>query len=54
VNLVSTLTGHGQRRAKLPTFGQLQTGGVVDVVRLEAFGVEQNLIPADDRQLVGG
>jgi hypothetical protein len=34
--------------------GKLQARGVVDVVRLVAFGIKQDLIPADDRELVGG
>ena len=44
----------GKRSAELPSVGKFQAGGVVDVVGLVAFGIEQNLVPADDGELVGG
>ena len=54
VNFVSALAGDGKRRAELPSVGKFQAGGVVDVVGFVALGIEQDLIPADDGQLVGG
>ena len=54
VDFISALAGDGKRRAELPSVGKLQAGGVVDVVGLPAFGIEQDLVPADDGQLVGG
>ena len=54
LDFVSTLAGDGERGAELPSLGKFEAGGVVDVVGLEAFGVEQDLVPTDDCQLVGG
>ena len=53
-DFVSALAGDGKRRAELPAFGKFQAGGVVDVVGLAAFGIEQDLVPTDDGELVGG
>src|ERR1700732_1564691 len=51
---VPAVAGHGKRGAELPAVRKLQARAVIDVVRLPAPGIEQNLIPADDRELVGG
>ena len=34
--------------------GSLRLARVIDVVRLTALGIEQNLVPADDGEFVGG
>ncbi len=54
VDFVSALAGDGKRGAELPAVGKFQAGGVVDVVGLPAFGIKQDLVPADDGQFVGG
>ena len=54
MNFVSALARDGKRRAKLPSLRKFQAGGVVDIVERVALGIKQNLVPADDRQLVGG
>ena len=53
VDFVATLTCDWQRRAELPSVGNFQRGGVVDVVGLVALGIEQKLIPAEEREFVG-
>src|SRR5579859_7480835 len=54
LNFVGALAGDRKRRAKFPAVGQFEAGGVVDVVRPVAGGVEQDLVPTDDGQFVGG
>ena len=54
VDFVAALAGDGKRGAELPSVGKLQAGGVVDVVGLVALGIEQDLVPTDDGELVGG
>ena len=54
MNFISALAGDGQGRAELPSVGKFQPGGVVDVVRLPALGIEQDLVPTDDGEFVGG
>ncbi len=54
LDFISALAGDGKRRAELPSLGKFQAGGVVDVVGFEAFGIEQDLIPTDDGEFVGG
>src|SRR5580658_1876870 len=53
VELIAGGGGDGQGRSKLPVGGKFQAGDVGEIVRLPAFGVEQNLIPADECHLVG-
>src|SRR5580704_11310739 len=43
----------GQGRAVFPAGGKFQRGYVGEIVGLPAFGVEQDLIPADDGHFVG-
>ncbi len=54
LDLVSALAGDGKRGTELPSVGKFQAGDVVDVVGLPAFGIEQDLVPADDGEFVGG
>ena len=54
VNFIPALASDRERRAELPSVGNFQAGGVVDVVGLVALGIEQDLVPTDDGQLVSG
>src|ERR1700693_2951779 len=54
MNFVAALIGDGKRGSELPALGKFQAGGVIDVIGFEAFGIEQNLIPADHCHFVGG
>jgi hypothetical protein len=53
-NLISILARDGKGRAEFPAFGELETGRVIDIVRLESRGIKQNLVPTNDSELVGG
>src|SRR5262249_23953384 len=53
MDFISALAGDGKRCAELPFLGNLQRCGVVDVVGSVALGIEQHLIPTDDRELRG-
>src|ERR1051326_4115416 len=54
VDFTSGLIGNREWGAELPSSRKFQRGGVVDVVGLVAFGVQQDLVPTDDGELVGG
>ena len=54
MNFVPILAGDGQRRAELPSIGNPQGGGVGDVVGLPSLGIKQDLVPADNGELLGG
>ena len=54
MNFVAALARDGKRRSELPSVGNSQGRGVDHVVGLPSFGIEQNLVPADDGEFVGG
>src|SRR5580765_8361162 len=54
MDFITAVTGDGERRAELPSVGNHQGGGVVDVVGLVSLGIQQNLVPADNGELRGG
>ena len=43
----------GQGGSKFPVGGKFQSGDVGEIVGLPALGIEQHLIPTDDRHFVG-
>src|SRR5579863_7821813 len=54
MDFVGGLVSNGERSAEFPAVGNLQRSGVVDVVGLPSLGIEQDLVPTDDGELVGG
>ncbi len=54
MNFAAALAGDGKRRAEFPSVGKLKRGGEVDLVGLPSLGVEKDLVPADNGELVGG
>src|SRR5262249_38489271 len=52
--LITILRFNGQRRGKRPTGRQLEACLEVDRLYGLSFGVKQNLVPADDSNIVGG
>src|SRR5215467_6308294 len=53
MDFIIAVTGDGKRRAEFPSLGNLEARGVVDVVGLVSLGIQQDLVPADNRELRG-
>src|ERR1700733_5948852 len=54
VNFVAGFLGNGKRGAKFPALGNLEAWLEGDVLGGAALGIEQNLVPAEEVELLGG
>src|ERR1700693_2229177 len=54
INHVAVPLGAGKRGPVFPSVRKLQTWRKSDVANVEAFGIKQNLIPAQQSQGIGG
>src|SRR5579863_2905080 len=54
LNLIAALFRNRQGRSELPALRKFQAGREVDVVGFPSLGIEQDLVPTDDRHLGSG